>query len=150
MAGDITDPQTAERIVSQALERFGRIDTLVNNAGRPMRRDTRAALTDREIAFLTSRPCPGTPGTSCERRQYRGLLPGASPAVQGIPKIFRSALSDWPPGTDFPDTEATPTALPRASKSKMMVDCTQAICSQRVLPRSFNISADTPLAASSP
>jgi NAD(P)-dependent dehydrogenase (short-subunit alcohol dehydrogenase family) len=33
VAGDIAAPQTAERIVSQALERFGRIDTLVNNAG---------------------------------------------------------------------------------------------------------------------
>ena len=33
VAGDITDLKTAERIVSQALDRFGRIDTLVNNAG---------------------------------------------------------------------------------------------------------------------
>lgn len=33
VAGDITDSNTAERIVSQALERFGRVDTLVNNAG---------------------------------------------------------------------------------------------------------------------
>jgi NAD(P)-dependent dehydrogenase (short-subunit alcohol dehydrogenase family) len=31
--GDIADPKTAERIVSQAMERFGRIDALVNNAG---------------------------------------------------------------------------------------------------------------------
>lgn len=31
--GDIADPSTADRIVSVALERFGRIDTLVNNAG---------------------------------------------------------------------------------------------------------------------
>ena len=31
--GDITDPATADRIVGAALERFGRIDTLVNNAG---------------------------------------------------------------------------------------------------------------------
>jgi NAD(P)-dependent dehydrogenase (short-subunit alcohol dehydrogenase family) len=33
VAGDIADPKTAERIVGQALDRFGRIDTLVNNAG---------------------------------------------------------------------------------------------------------------------
>jgi NAD(P)-dependent dehydrogenase (short-subunit alcohol dehydrogenase family) len=33
IAGDIADPKTAERIVSQAIERFGRIDALVNNAG---------------------------------------------------------------------------------------------------------------------
>ena len=33
VAGDVSDPGTAERIVSAALARFGRIDTLVNNAG---------------------------------------------------------------------------------------------------------------------
>src|ERR1700719_3888042 len=31
--GDISEPNTAERIVSAAIERFGRIDTLINNAG---------------------------------------------------------------------------------------------------------------------
>ncbi|MFJ9690586.1 SDR family NAD(P)-dependent oxidoreductase [Kitasatospora sp. NPDC101183] len=31
--GDIADPATAERLVTAAIERFGRIDTLVNNAG---------------------------------------------------------------------------------------------------------------------
>jgi NAD(P)-dependent dehydrogenase (short-subunit alcohol dehydrogenase family) len=31
--GDVADPRTADRIVNNALERFGRIDTLVNNAG---------------------------------------------------------------------------------------------------------------------
>ena len=33
VAGDIADPATAQKIVSQAVERFGRIDSLVNNAG---------------------------------------------------------------------------------------------------------------------
>ena len=33
VAGDIGDPATAERVVAEALSRFGRIDTLVNNAG---------------------------------------------------------------------------------------------------------------------
>ncbi|MEV5177960.1 SDR family oxidoreductase [Streptomyces flaveolus] len=31
--GDIADPATAERVIAQGLERFGRIDSLVNNAG---------------------------------------------------------------------------------------------------------------------
>ncbi len=31
--GDVSEPATAEAIVGQALDRFGRIDTLVNNAG---------------------------------------------------------------------------------------------------------------------
>ncbi|MFQ3454811.1 SDR family oxidoreductase [Bradyrhizobium sp. UFLA01-814] len=33
VAGDIGDPEVADRIVKQALGRFGRVDTLVNNAG---------------------------------------------------------------------------------------------------------------------
>jgi NAD(P)-dependent dehydrogenase (short-subunit alcohol dehydrogenase family) len=31
--GDIADPQTAQRIIDQALDRYARIDTLINNAG---------------------------------------------------------------------------------------------------------------------
>jgi NAD(P)-dependent dehydrogenase (short-subunit alcohol dehydrogenase family) len=33
VAGDIADPAVAERVVATAVERFGRLDTLVNNAG---------------------------------------------------------------------------------------------------------------------
>jgi NAD(P)-dependent dehydrogenase (short-subunit alcohol dehydrogenase family) len=33
IAGDIAEPQTAERIVGAAMDRFGRVDVLVNNAG---------------------------------------------------------------------------------------------------------------------
>jgi NAD(P)-dependent dehydrogenase (short-subunit alcohol dehydrogenase family) len=33
IAGDISQPETAERIVREGLKRFGRIDSLVNNAG---------------------------------------------------------------------------------------------------------------------
>ena len=33
VAGDIADPRTAERVIAEAMARFGRIDTLVNNAG---------------------------------------------------------------------------------------------------------------------
>lgn len=31
--GDIADPATAERVIAAAVERFGRVDTLINNAG---------------------------------------------------------------------------------------------------------------------
>jgi NAD(P)-dependent dehydrogenase (short-subunit alcohol dehydrogenase family) len=31
--GDIADPATAERVIEAAVQRFGRVDTLVNNAG---------------------------------------------------------------------------------------------------------------------
>ena len=33
VAGDISEPATAERIIATALEHFGQIDTLINNAG---------------------------------------------------------------------------------------------------------------------
>jgi NAD(P)-dependent dehydrogenase (short-subunit alcohol dehydrogenase family) len=33
VSGDLTDPGTAEQVVTQALARFGRIDSLINNAG---------------------------------------------------------------------------------------------------------------------
>jgi NAD(P)-dependent dehydrogenase (short-subunit alcohol dehydrogenase family) len=33
VAGDVADPKTAERAIAEGLKRFGRIDTLVNNAG---------------------------------------------------------------------------------------------------------------------
>jgi NAD(P)-dependent dehydrogenase (short-subunit alcohol dehydrogenase family) len=33
LAGDIADPTVAKRVVDKAVERFGRVDTLVNNAG---------------------------------------------------------------------------------------------------------------------
>jgi NAD(P)-dependent dehydrogenase (short-subunit alcohol dehydrogenase family) len=33
VSGDLTDPATAEQVAAEALARFGRIDTLINNAG---------------------------------------------------------------------------------------------------------------------
>jgi len=33
VAGDITEPAVAERVIKGAVEKFGRVDTLVNNAG---------------------------------------------------------------------------------------------------------------------
>ena len=33
VADDIADPRTAERVIAAGLDRFGRIDTLINNAG---------------------------------------------------------------------------------------------------------------------
>ena len=33
VSGDIAEPDTAHAVVEQAVDRFGRVDTLVNNAG---------------------------------------------------------------------------------------------------------------------
>jgi NAD(P)-dependent dehydrogenase (short-subunit alcohol dehydrogenase family) len=74
VAGDISEPATAGRIVDAALDRFGRIDTLVNNAGvyisKPFTEYTAQDyasmvgvnltgffwITQRVIAHMTSRP----------------------------------------------------------------------------------------------
>jgi NAD(P)-dependent dehydrogenase (short-subunit alcohol dehydrogenase family) len=51
--GDITDPATADRIVGAALDRFGHIDTLVNNAGVFMSKPF-AQYTAQDYALITS------------------------------------------------------------------------------------------------
>ena len=33
VSGDVADPQVAKKVVATAIERFGRVDTLINNAG---------------------------------------------------------------------------------------------------------------------
>jgi len=33
ISGDISEPATTDRIIGEALDRFGRIETLINNAG---------------------------------------------------------------------------------------------------------------------
>src|SRR5262245_39587127 len=33
VAGDIADPVVAERVIAAAVEKYGRVDTLINNAG---------------------------------------------------------------------------------------------------------------------
>src|SRR5262245_14392901 len=33
VAGDVSDPKVAERVIGEAVAKFGRVDTLVNNAG---------------------------------------------------------------------------------------------------------------------
>jgi NAD(P)-dependent dehydrogenase (short-subunit alcohol dehydrogenase family) len=53
VAGDVADRATAEQIVSQALGRFGRIDTLVNNAGIFLSKPF-TDYTDADYALMTS------------------------------------------------------------------------------------------------
>jgi NAD(P)-dependent dehydrogenase (short-subunit alcohol dehydrogenase family) len=49
IAGDITDPTVADRVIGESVEKFGRVDTLVNNAGvflsRPFTEYTEADFT---------------------------------------------------------------------------------------------------------
>src|SRR5216683_1624255 len=52
--GDVADPQTAERVVREALNRFGRIDTLVNNAGIFIAKPFTAYSKDDYAAYLAT------------------------------------------------------------------------------------------------
>jgi NAD(P)-dependent dehydrogenase (short-subunit alcohol dehydrogenase family) len=56
VAGDIADPATAGQIVGAALERFGRLDTLVNNVGvfiaKPFTGYTAGSLDPRALQFV--------------------------------------------------------------------------------------------------
>jgi NAD(P)-dependent dehydrogenase (short-subunit alcohol dehydrogenase family) len=54
VAGDIGDHGVAERIVKEAMERFGRIDTLVNNAGSFMAKPFTAFTVDDYVKTLAT------------------------------------------------------------------------------------------------
>jgi NAD(P)-dependent dehydrogenase (short-subunit alcohol dehydrogenase family) len=81
--GDIAEPETAQRVVDRALDRFGRIDTLVNNdgvfIGKPFTDytlDDYAAVTAVNLAgFLphhpAGHPADGQPGRRARRQHHR-------------------------------------------------------------------------------
>ena len=55
ITGDITNPETAERIVSAGVDRFGRLDTLVNNAGAYISKPfTEYTLMDYDVMLATN------------------------------------------------------------------------------------------------
>ncbi len=55
VAGDISNPETAERIMSEAVDRFGRLDTLVNNAGAYISKPfTQYTLADYDLMLSTN------------------------------------------------------------------------------------------------
>jgi len=75
--GDITEPETAQRVVEQGLDRFGRIDSLINNAGiyisKPFTEYTAkdyAAITAVNLGGFSaglSGDCTSRPGTKTSR-----------------------------------------------------------------------------------
>lgn len=55
IAGDITNPETAELIMSEGVDRFGRLDTLVNNAGAYISKPfTQYTLADFDLMLSTN------------------------------------------------------------------------------------------------
>ena len=75
VAGDITEPETADKIVGTAVERFGRVDVLVNNAGafhtKPFTEYTRAEL-DGMLGYLRGTYLLSQAGVRQMRRQGDG------------------------------------------------------------------------------
>lgn len=62
IAGDIGDPTTAQRVISEGVARFGRIDTLVNNADRPCP----------DVRFRGPVPAAGTSGSERSGQRQGG------------------------------------------------------------------------------
>jgi NAD(P)-dependent dehydrogenase (short-subunit alcohol dehydrogenase family) len=104
--GSLTDPRSLERFVSAAIERYGRIDALVNNTGHPPQGDL-LTLTDSDwqqgfdlvlnsVIRLHRLVLPGM----VERR--RGAIINISSYAAQKPElerplssVFRAALSAW-------------------------------------------------------
>ena len=98
--GDLADPATADRIVSGALGRFGRIDTLINNAGVYISKPfTDYTAEDYALVvgvnltgffWLTQRTCPGrglsraSPAGPWSQCPYRGELLGEGGSLVGF------------------------------------------------------------------
>ena len=59
IGGDIADPDTSQRIVDEAVERFGRIDTLINNAGIYIGKPFNALTSTRRGVSRPHSPFPG-------------------------------------------------------------------------------------------
>ena len=52
--GDVADPKTADLVFKEALDRFGRVDTLVNNAGMFMAKPFTAYSSDDYTAYIST------------------------------------------------------------------------------------------------
>jgi NAD(P)-dependent dehydrogenase (short-subunit alcohol dehydrogenase family) len=92
--GDLADPQTAERVVDAALERFGRIDTLVNNAGMFLAKPF-TAYTDDDFAAMVGLNLAGFFGIT--RRAVAPMLEqGAGHVLTITTSLVDHALSAVP------------------------------------------------------
>jgi NAD(P)-dependent dehydrogenase (short-subunit alcohol dehydrogenase family) len=92
--GDLADPETAARVVDAALDRFGRIDTLVNNAGMFLAKPF-TAYTDDDFAAMVGLNLAGFFGIT-----RRALVPmleqGAGHVLTITTSLVDHALSAVP------------------------------------------------------
>jgi len=94
VAGDIGDPATADRVVAEALARFGRVDTLVNNAGIFMAKPF-TAYTAEDFATKVSTNLAGFFHIT-QRASAEMLKQGSGHIVSITTTLTDHALSDVP------------------------------------------------------
>lgn len=94
VAGDIGDPATAERVVAEALARFGRVDTLVNNAGIFMAKPF-TAYTEEDFQTKTATNLAGFFHIT-QRASAEMLKQGAGHIVSITTTLTDHALADVP------------------------------------------------------
>ena len=99
--GDLADPDTAARVVDAALERFGRIDTLVNNAGLFLAKPF-TAYTDDDFAAMIGLNLAGFFATT-RRAVVPMLEQGAGHVLTITTSLVDHALSAVPVGPRFAD-----------------------------------------------
>ncbi len=87
ISGDISQPATTDWIIGEALDRFGRIDTLINNAGIFIAKPFTDYTADDYRGRGRRRQLPrrSNPGAVHDLRAHRGLA-GRSPA-SGSPRL---------------------------------------------------------------
>jgi 3-oxoacyl-[acyl-carrier protein] reductase len=95
--GDLMDPPTAASLVQTAVDRFGRLDVLISNAGFADRTPI-AALTDQAL----------TDSTQAIQGAFFRLCAAALPHLRGVPDARVIAVSSFVAHTFRPDVTAFP------------------------------------------
>ncbi|MEV6369568.1 SDR family oxidoreductase [Micromonospora musae] len=126
--GDIADADTADRVVSAALERFGRIDTVVNNAGVFVAKPF-TDYTDEDYALLTGVNLAGF--FHLTRRALPHLLAGGGGHIVAITTSFVDQ-----PNSHVPSVLASLTkgGLSSATKSLAIEYATRGVRVNAVAP----------------
>ena len=95
---DLSDPEAPQRITRAALESFGRIDAIVNNAGvswRSTLEDTTAELFDKLLAINLRAPLLLVQAALAELEKSQGVVlnVGSVCAHMGLPNILAYSIS---------------------------------------------------------
>jgi hypothetical protein len=97
VSGDVADPETGARLVDRAVERFGRVDALVNNAGVFVAKPF-TEYTDDDFDLITGVSLPAPLSRPRSRRWPKAAstpLPGRSRS--NTPPVAKAPATDRPP-----------------------------------------------------